>query len=79
MTDHKDVASATIRAAAIHRDMRYIAIFFIYRDMRYIAIFFWSYRDTNVRGYTEIDGKIDGERRKYTNSHSADATSVGPH
>ena len=57
------------RAAAIY-DMRYIAIFFIYRDMRYIAIFFWSYRDTNVHGYTEIDGR----RRKYTKSHSADAT-----
>ena len=28
------------RAAAMYRDMRYIAIFFIYRDMRYIAIFF---------------------------------------
>ena len=46
--------------------------------MRYIAIFFWSYRDTNVHGYTEIAGRIDGERRKYTKSHSADATSVGP-
>ena len=32
------------RAAAIYRDMRYIAIFFVYRDMRYIAIFF-IYRD----------------------------------
>ena len=32
------------RAAAIYRDIRYIAIFFIYRDMRYIAIFF-IYRD----------------------------------
>ena len=30
-------------------------------------------------GYTEIDGRIDGERRKYTKSHSAAATSVGPH
>ena len=58
--------------------MRYIAIFFVYRDMRYIAIFFRSYRDTNVHGYTEIDGRIDGERRKYTKSHSAGATSVGP-
>ena len=67
------------RAAAIYRDMRYIAIFFIYRDMRYIAIFFWSYRDTNVHGYTEIDARIDGERRKYTESYSADATSIGPH
>ena len=28
------------RAAAIYRDMRYVAIFFIHRDMRYIAIFF---------------------------------------
>ena len=46
--------------------------------MRYIAIFFRSYRDTNVHGYTEIDGRIDGERRKYTKSHSAGATSVGP-
>ena len=63
----------------IYRDMRYIAIFFIYRDMRYIAIFFWSYRDTNVHGYTEIAGRIDGERRKYTKSHSADATSVLGH
>ena len=27
-------------------------------------------------GYTEIDGRIDGGRRKYTRSHSADATSV---
>ena len=42
-------------------------------DMRYI---FLSYRDTNVHG---IDGRIDGERRKYTKSHSAAATSVGPH
>ena len=53
--------------------MRYIAIFFyisryaIYRDI------FWSYRDTNVHG---IYGRIDGGRRKYTRSHSADATSV---
>ena len=30
-------------------------------------------------GYTEIDGRIDGERRKYTKSHSAAAISVGPH
>ena len=56
------------------RDISRYAIFFIYRDMRYIAIFFWSYRDTNVHGYTEIDGRIDGERRKYTKSHSAGAT-----
>ena len=55
----KPIKALTARAAAI------------YRDMRYIAIFFWSYRDTNVHGYTEIDGRIDGERRKYTNSHSA--------
>ena len=49
------------------------------RDISHIAIFFWSYRDTNIHGYTEIDGRIDGERRKYTNSHSADTTCVGPH
>ena len=30
-------------------------------------------------GYTEIDGRIDGERRKYTKGHSAAATSAGPH
>ena len=29
-------------------------------------------------GYTEIDGRIDGGKRKYRKSHSADATSVGP-
>ena len=29
--------------------------------------------------YTEIDRRIDGERRKYTKSPSAAATSVGPH
>ena len=57
------------RAAAIYRDIFYISRYAIYRDI------FWSYRDTNVHGYSEIDG----ERRKYTNSHSADATSVGPH
>ena len=57
----------------ISRYFLYIAICDIsrYRDMRYIAIFFCSYRDTNVHGYTEIDGRIDGESRKYTNSHSA--------
>ena len=27
-------------------------------------------------GYTEIDGRIDGESRKYTKSHLADANSV---
>ena len=52
-----------------YRDIFYISRYAIYRDI------FWSYRDTNVHGYSEIDG----ERRKYTNSHSADATSVGPH
>ena len=68
---------------AIYRDIfLYIAICDISRYFLYIVIcdisryFFWSYRDTNVHGYTEIDGRIDGERRKYTNSHSADATSV---
>ena len=80
-----DTMSKTCRSYSRPGLPRYIAIcdisryFFIYRDMRYIAIFFWSYRDTNVHGYTEIDGRIDGESRKYTNSHSADATSVGPH
>ena len=49
----------------------YIAIFFIYRDffLGHIAI------QTNM-GYMEIDGRLDGERRKYTISHSADATII---
>ena len=62
------------RAAAIC--MYDISRYFVYTC---IAIFFWSYRDANVHGYTEIDGRIERERRKYTKSHSADATSVGPH
>ena len=44
------------RAAAIYRDMRYIAIFFIYRDMRYIAIFFSHIAIQTYIRYTEIDG-----------------------
>ena len=49
------------------------------RDMRYIVIFFSHIAIQTYMGYTEIDGRIDGERRKYTKSHSADAASVGPH
>ena len=49
------------------------------RDMRYIAIFFSHIAIQTCMGYTEIDGRIDGERRKYTKSHSAAATSVVPH
>ena len=46
--------------------------------MRYIAIFFSHIAIQTCIGYTEIDGRIDGERRKYTKSHSAAATSVVP-
>ena len=60
------------RAAAIHRDMRCIAIAICDIYFSHIAI-------QTYMGYTEIDGRIDGERRKYTKSHSAAATSVGPH
>ena len=52
------------RAAAIYR---------VYRDMRYFFVI------SPYTGCTEIDGRLDGEKRKYTKSHSADATSVGPH
>ena len=51
----------------------------IYRDMRYILYFFSHITIQTYMGYTEIDGRIDGERRKYTKRHSAAATSVGPH
>ena len=51
-----------------------IAIFF-----SYIAIFFSHIAIQTNMGYTEIDGRIDGEQRKYTKTHSAAATSVGPH
>ena len=51
----------------------------IYRDMRYILYIFSHITIQTYMGYTEIDGRIDGERRKYTKSHSAAATSVGPH
>ena len=40
----------------------------------YIAIcdiFFSHIAIQMYMGYTEIDGRIDGERRKYTKSHSA--------
>ena len=47
---------------------RYIAICDI---SRYFHIAIQTYM-----GFTEIDGRIDGKRRK---SHSAAATSVGPH
>ena len=43
------------RAAAIYRDIRYIAIFYIYRDTRY----FLSYRDTNVHGNRRSSTGID--------------------
>ena len=46
---------------------------------RYIAIFFSHIAIETCMGYTEIDGRIDGERRKFTKSHSAAAASVGPH
>ena len=46
---------------------------------RYIAIFFCHIAIQTYMGYMEIDGRIDGERRRYTKSHSAGATSVGPH
>ena len=58
---------------------RAAAIYLIYRDMRYIAILFSHIAIQTCMEYTEIDGRIDGERRKYTKSHSAAATSVGPH
>ena len=49
-------------AAAIYRDIRYIAIFFIYRDMRYIAIFFFGVSQYfwgvfMIITCAEIDGK----------------------
>ena len=53
---------------------RYIAIFFLYIAICDISRYLFGHL-----GYTEIDERIDGERRKYTKSHSADATSVGPH
>ena len=46
------------------------------RDIFYISRYA-IHRDIAIR--TEIDGRIDGERRKYTKSHSAAATSVWPH
>ena len=50
------------------------------RYILYISRYFFGHIAIQTyMGYTEIDGRIDGERRKYTKSHSADATSVGPH
>ena len=45
------------RAAAIYRDIRYIAIFYIYRDTRYIAIFF---SHIAIQMCTGIDGVARG-------------------
>ena len=45
----------------------------IHRDI------FRSYRDTNVHGIYGDRRKKDGDRRKYTKSNSAGATSVRPY
>ena len=46
---------------------------------RYITIFFCHIAIQTYMGYTEIDGRIDGERRRYTKSHSADMQLVLGH
>ena len=57
---------------------RDISRYAIHRDIFYISRYFFGHIAIQMyMRYTEIDGRIDGERRKYTRSHHA--TSVGPH